>query len=149
MFVTYTSCHEDGWGSEGVASLIHIFGTKWECSASRLGRCVPRKRAPRYPSERRLCGPQSPSGRDGEPFVFMVIFRRLKKILEDKIFQNEQYHSFFELILRFNAIMITINCVFASVFLPRTTSCLCMIRSAIWTEMLIIYTEEKVYRFYT
>jgi hypothetical protein len=37
---------------------------KW--SASRLGRFTPRERAPQYPLDRRLGGPQSQSGRRGE-----------------------------------------------------------------------------------
>jgi hypothetical protein len=39
-------------------------GGEW--SASRLGRFNPRERAPWYPLDRRLGGPQSRSGRGGE-----------------------------------------------------------------------------------
>jgi hypothetical protein len=37
-----------------------------EWSASRSGRFTPRERAPRYPLDRRLGGPQNRSGRRGE-----------------------------------------------------------------------------------
>jgi hypothetical protein len=49
---------------------LHIFLTSaldgGEWSASRPGRCTPGKRAPRYPFDRKLGGPQNRAGRHGE-----------------------------------------------------------------------------------
>jgi hypothetical protein len=55
---------------EGVDVYIHIFLTSaiagGEWSASRSDHFTPGERAPRYPLDRRLGGPQSRSGRRGE-----------------------------------------------------------------------------------
>jgi hypothetical protein len=54
----------------GVYTYLHailnseVDGVRW--SDSRPGRFIPRERAPRNPFDRRLGGPQSRYGRDGE-----------------------------------------------------------------------------------
>jgi hypothetical protein len=55
------------WGVEVYHLALFDLGTEGgEWSASRPGRFTPRERAPFYPLDRRLGGPQSRSGRGGE-----------------------------------------------------------------------------------
>jgi hypothetical protein len=54
-------------GSGGIAPRIFTSAlVGGELSASRPGRFSPQRKSPWYPSDRRLSGPQSRSGRDGE-----------------------------------------------------------------------------------
>jgi hypothetical protein len=52
-------------GVQGKLTIIEL-GTRWEWSASRLGRFTPTERAPRYLLNRRMSGLQNRSGRCDE-----------------------------------------------------------------------------------
>jgi hypothetical protein len=54
-------------GSGGIAPLIPDLGTGWRCVVSFTHRPLySQGNSPWYPLDRRLCGPQSRSGRGGE-----------------------------------------------------------------------------------
>jgi hypothetical protein len=55
------------WGSGGVAPRILNLGARWRWVVSFMTHTLyVRRNNPRYPLDRRLCGPQSRSGRGGE-----------------------------------------------------------------------------------
>jgi len=59
--------HEGVLGSGCIAPLIINLGTRWRWVVSFTPRPLyPRGKSPWYPLDRRICGPQSRSGRDGE-----------------------------------------------------------------------------------
>jgi hypothetical protein len=54
-------------GSGGIAPRILNLGTRWRCVVRFMPRLLyPQGKNPWYPLDRRLCGPQSRSGRGGE-----------------------------------------------------------------------------------
>jgi hypothetical protein len=60
--VLKTPCHEDVWGSWGLAPHSLHLSTRWKWVVS----FTPRWKSPRYVLDGRLGGPQSRSGRGGE-----------------------------------------------------------------------------------
>jgi hypothetical protein len=64
--ISLALCHEDIWGSGGSSTILNL-GTRWRRVISFTSLSLyPQGKSPRYPLDRRLCGPQSRSGCCGE-----------------------------------------------------------------------------------
>jgi hypothetical protein len=69
--------HEGVWGNAYIDLRFLDLGTIWRLAVSFTPwPHYPRGKSPRYPSDRRLGGPQSRSGRDGEVNIFAPIGTR-------------------------------------------------------------------------